>query len=444
MATITTEEPATTTSPQPYYVPKYPLPEQIVASIEEQMANDELMDFMVNACSGHLFDTKEGSERRKRVIDKLSTMLRTWAIEVGKTKEVSDEHLQDGGGIQVQIFGSTKLEVHNIDSDIDMLCIAPSYVTRSDFFTSFKKMLLESTDVENLLAIPEAYTPVIKFIMDGQSVDMVFASLQAPTLPNPVDALDLRWLTGLDEQSVRSLNGVRVAEWICKLVPDLFSFRITLRVIKYWAKQRGLYSNILGFLGGVNYALLVALVCQTFPDLCPYSLVRKFFAMYTMWTWPTPVMLRRFEDLQFKDSDGRYLPVWNPLVNFKDSLHIMPIITPAYPAMNSAYNIAQPQFRCIMVSFAFNFLSLDPNRMHVYRMNLYVRMLHFKVIHTQLDSRGTSYLILQLKSFFRNIHAIFRYIFVKLYTQNMNLPLFSIRLIFQQKVRKSIVFGLGG
>lgn len=351
MATTVSEEMPSSSSS--YYTARYQLPEQMVASAEEQMANDELMDFMVNACSGHLFDTKEGSERRKRVIEKLSSMLKTWAIEVGTEKHISEEHLQDGGGIQVQIFGSTKLEVHNIDSDIDMLCIAPSYITRGDFFVSFKKKLVESPDVENLLAIPEAYTPVIKFIMDGQPVDMVFASLQAPTLSNPVDVLDLRWLTGLDEQSVRSLNGVRVAQWICKLVPDLYSFRITLRVIKYWAKQRGLYSNILGFLGGVNYALLVALVCQTFPDLCPYSLVRKFFAMYTMWTWPTPVMLRRFEDLQFKDSDGRYLPVWNPLVNFKDSLHIMPIITPAYPAMNSAYNIAQPQFRCVMVSMLY-------------------------------------------------------------------------------------------
>lgn len=60
-------------------------------------------------------------------------------------------------------------------------------------------------------------------------------------------------------------------------------------------------------------------------------------------------MLREFEDLQFMDSDGRYLPVWNPYVNPRDKAHIMPIITPAYPAMNSAYNVALPQFRRIKV-----------------------------------------------------------------------------------------------
>jgi poly(A) polymerase len=62
-----------------------------------------------------------------------------------------------------------------------------------------------------------------------------------------------------------------------------------------------------------------------------------------------------FEEIKFDETDGQYFPVWNPLNNFKDSLSIMPIITPAYPAMNSAYNVAQPQFRCFVVSFGFSF-----------------------------------------------------------------------------------------
>jgi hypothetical protein len=127
------------------------------------------------------------------------------------------------------------------------------------------------------------------------------------------------------------------------------AYRVALRVVKYWAKQRGLYSNVLGFLGGVNFAILVAFVSQQFPNACPFTLVQKFFAIYSMWNWPVPVFLRNYEDLKFKDSDGRYLPVWNPYVNYKDRLHIMPIITPAYPAMNSAYNISLPQFRRIHV-----------------------------------------------------------------------------------------------
>lgn len=39
--------------------------------------------------------------------------------------------------------------------------------------------------------------------------------------------------------------------------------------------------------------------------------------------------------------------VWNPVTNPWDKAHLMPIITPAYPAMNSSYNVGEPQMRLI-------------------------------------------------------------------------------------------------
>jgi poly(A) polymerase len=320
---------------------------------EEQKPNEELIESLIQH---GIFDTEEASERRKKIITRLTAMVKAWAVSIGTAKGVPEDHVLEGGGIQIQVFGSTRLEVQNHDSDMDLLCIAPYYITKSDFFTSFCDTLTTCPDIENLLSIPEAYTPVIKFIILGLSVDIIFSSIQMPKLPTPLDVLDLRCLKGLDEQGVRSLNGVRVAEWIHKLIPNMINYRITLRAVKHWAKQRGLYSNVLGFLGGVNFALLVAAVCQQFETASPFIILQKFFAIYANWPWPCPVILRRFEDLQFKNTDGNYLPVWNPVVNFKDSLHLMPIITPAYPAMNSAYNIAQPQFRCIQVLSASSFL----------------------------------------------------------------------------------------
>eukprot|EP01033_Poteriospumella_lacustris_P006600 gene6600-4752_t len=92
------------------------------------------------------------------------------------------------------------------------------------------------------------------------------------------------------------------------------------------------------------------LICtRLYPNACPFVLVQKFFAVYSSWQWPTPVMLRDYEDLRYPDSDGRYLPVWNCLLNYRDSLHLMPIITPTYPAMNSAYNVTRPQFRAFQM-----------------------------------------------------------------------------------------------
>lgn len=63
-----------------------------------------------------------------------------------------------------------------------------------------------------------------------------------------------------------------------------------------------------------------------------------------MWPWPCPVKLRGIEE-----DDSMGLPVWNPMWNMKDRAHLMPIITPAYPAANSSYNVSQTTFNVMKV-----------------------------------------------------------------------------------------------
>mmetsp|Transcript_2182 Transcript_2182/g.4824 ORF Transcript_2182/g.4824 Transcript_2182/m.4824 type:complete len:367 (-) Transcript_2182:32-1132(-) len=265
---------------------------------EDIRNNDDMEAYLLN--SGAIYETEQGEAKRVVVVEKLRLIVQQWALNVAKLKGIPEESLESiggTGGAQLRIFGSTRLGVHNCDSDIDILCLCASFISRKDFFDTFCGALATRTDVESLLSIPEAYTPVVKFTLDHQPVDMVFASLHFPLLPAQPDLLDLRCLQGLDDASVRSLNGARVAEWICRLVPNLRNFCAALRVIKHWARQRGLYSNVLGFLGGVNYAILVALVCQLHVNACPYTLVQAFFAVFSHWPWPNPVLLRSFEDM---------------------------------------------------------------------------------------------------------------------------------------------------
>lgn len=87
-----------------------------------------------------------------------------------------------------------------------------------------------------------------------------------------------------DEAGVRSLNGVRVTQLILEMVePNIESFRITLAAVKEWAIIHGVYSNVLGFLGGINYVILVAWVCKRHPEHKPTTLLRIFFRTFALW-----------------------------------------------------------------------------------------------------------------------------------------------------------------
>ena len=158
---------------------------------------------------------------------------------------------------------------------------------------------------------------------------------------------------------LRSINGSRVAERILTLVPNIRNFALTLRAVKYWARERSLYSNVLGFLGGVNYAILVGKVCQMHPRAPPSVLLREFFHTFFTWQWPVPVTLIGLEELvphdalrngnmSVQQSDAlRPYRNWAQSVDPKTGrpLQIMPILTPCYPAMNSSYNVGFPQYR---------------------------------------------------------------------------------------------------
>ena len=217
--------------------------------------------------------------------------------------------------------------------------------------------LMTQKGVREVCPVPEAYTPVVKFVLDGIAVDLLFVSLplemeEEGKEGGGVDLLDPRYLQGLDDGGVRSLNGVRVAEMILKLVPDVGNFTSTLRAVKLWAKRRGLYSNVLGFLGGVNWAILVAFVCQRYPHASPSKLLLVFFRVYSQWNWPsasTPVLLCPIAPPSLPTC--AHLSVWTPpsssssSSSSNSSSSLMPLITPAFPSMNSAYNVGMPQLR---------------------------------------------------------------------------------------------------
>lgn len=295
-------------------------------------------------CSKYWNLTREFPPRREKVLDSLKRICNEFVKHVARVREPKNEVLIRNAIGKVFTYGSYRLGVYGPGSDIDTLIVAPKYVSRDDYFEHFPRMLVEMAPkdaITGLTVVTDAFVPIIKFEYSGISIDLIFSRIIQKQLPEDLTLKDSALLRGLDEAELRSLNGTRVTDEILDLVPERSTFRQALRAIKLWAQRRAIYANIMGFPGGVAWAMLVARVCQLYPKAAASVVVNKFFLIISQWQWPHPVLLKPIE------SGSLPVRVWNPKVYKGDMFHLMPVITPAYPSMCATFNITRSSMTII-------------------------------------------------------------------------------------------------
>jgi poly(A) polymerase len=196
--------------------------------------------------------------------------------------------------------------------------------------------MVPASSIGFLVPVHDAFVPIIKMQLNEIEIDLIFAAIETlHTIPKNLSLNDNKLLEGMDQASIRAITGPRVTDEILSLIPEAKTFRTALRAVKLWAQRRAIYANIVGYPGGVAWAMLVARVCQLYPHAVGATIVHKFFFVMKDWKWPIPVMLKEIEQGNGKEK------VWNPSIYPGDRKNIMPIITPAYPSMCATYNIAK-------------------------------------------------------------------------------------------------------
>lgn len=308
---------------------------------QENALNDSLIAELRTRNS---FETESATRKRIEVLNVLQKLTEEFVYTVSKNKNMSEGMAKDAGG-KIFTFGSYRLGVYGPGSDIDTLVVVPKHVTKADFFDVFPNILRNRKELEEMAPVPDAFVPIIKMEFGGISIDLICAKLDLPKIPRDLKLDDKNLLRNLDERDLRSLNGTRVTDEILTLVPKPTVFKHALRCIKIWAKRRAIYANVFGFPGGVAWAMLVARICQLYPNAVGAIIVEKFFHIYSQWSWPQPVLLKQIEDgpLQVR--------VWNPKLYQQDRLHRMPVITPAYPSMCATHNITSSTQKIIVEEF---------------------------------------------------------------------------------------------
>ena len=332
----------------PYYYPQL-MAQQL--SHQAKLAAQLEVQLLTTVESCHSIETPFGMEVRRQIVQELDTLVKQWIRSEGLRQGMGWAKVEQGGG-KIVTYGSFKLGVVDRDSDLDLLAVVPKHINREDFFADFYIHLFKKTEVTELRALSKAWVPVIKFKYRNIDVDLTMARLMScDRISEDEDHLALHSATReLDPRCLRSLNGYRATRELLQLVPDVAKFQTVLRLVKLWARRQGGYGNMLGFLGGASWAILVAKACQLegekggvqdpvvhliylffkviFFLFRPFAHVLQVFAG---WPWPTPVHI--------KPTGPQPSAAWNPATNLMDRDHVMPIITSSIPQMNSAVNV---------------------------------------------------------------------------------------------------------
>ena len=258
-------------------------------------------------------ETKVQLTHRIRVLDTLNKILQVWFKKQKAT-------------MKLYPFGSYALGVHGPEGDIDLLMC--SSVPRQFVFQNLGYILPNHPSIEKYSLVEHSFVPVIKFTLMGIEIDLIYAKVEPETEAIMAKDLNDKRLLSLGEVDLRSLNGYRVTMSLLKLVPNVATYRTTLVTIKLWAKRRFIYSNIMGFLGGISWALLTAKICQLYPNASASRCVDKFFQFFILWNGQSPIAISNAKlDRPCRD--------------------LIKILTPIYPSMNSTYNVSQVTWKII-------------------------------------------------------------------------------------------------
>ncbi len=234
----------------------------------------------------------------------------------------------------LHLLGSARLDVATANSDLDVVCLIPNYVSGKRFLGRVEACLEGLSDRSQVVV--DARFPVLRLQIEGISVDLLYTQVEV------TDGWEKRQLQDLQAQieNQKVIIGCWDADTIVDLVKQQISldtFRSLLKAVRAWAKSRRIYGNSWGFLGGFSWCLLCAYTCVNYreKDRSLEALFAHFFKVLSQHDWSQPIAIT--------DTSKAY-PAKIP----RDWL---PIVSPLEPCKNTARNVTRSTANILQTEF---------------------------------------------------------------------------------------------
>ncbi|WP_033824939.1 poly(A) polymerase [Kitasatospora sp. MBT63] len=183
----------------------------------------------------------------------------------------------------VHPVGSRRLGCELPGADLDLVAALPGTVDPARLRARVEAAVPGAAVRE----VTGARVPGLRLSVDGLTVDLAVVATGSLA---PAEAVERR--AELGEAAATALSAVSDARALLEVVgPARPAFTGLTRVVKAWARARGLDSAPFGTLPGLAWAVLAALTVRRFPGAPPDELVREFFGTWAAWDWREPVAL---------------------------------------------------------------------------------------------------------------------------------------------------------
>ena len=178
-------------------------------------------------------------------------------------------------------------------------------MSRIDFITKLP-LFLQKSGAENVAAIGQTRVPLVSFTYCGVQFDLVYTSMitsmKLGKVQNDVEQYLLDDINQMpDKANAVSINGWLISSAMLEMITDRQVFSLALRIIKLWAKRRGVYGFNYGYLNGISLTIMLIKVlemCRDFENESHYDaqfIVARFFDIFSNWDFSNPVFIHEVD-----------------------------------------------------------------------------------------------------------------------------------------------------